>query len=285
VTAKTKFAGESGEIAEQAFERCKGAAEHGDVDAQVSLGIAYLDGRGVARNDAQAVDWFCRAAEQGNGEAELRLHRMYEDFGVWRWRFLIDGGLFQPVDGGYLYFTFGGPKGAYRIDAAKRAEITSFIRRSALLFWIVWVSGLLGFFMMPDMLVFKMFDMSKEPVFYALLLVPICYLVWRGWGLTSLLRGCPHTLDRMTPEALRHVVVEKKLLLSTFVVVCLAYGGASGGYQLSMIAWQQWQASNWLDAIVATSIAIFVVISGARFAWCELRSWLRGLVKPIGRAV
>jgi len=38
--------------------------------------ITYRDGRGVARDDAQAVAWFRKAASQGNTEAQEALRKM-----------------------------------------------------------------------------------------------------------------------------------------------------------------------------------------------------------------
>jgi TPR repeat protein len=44
-------------------------AEHGDAEAQYNLGILYHDGQGVPRDDAEAVKWYRKAAEQGNALA------------------------------------------------------------------------------------------------------------------------------------------------------------------------------------------------------------------------
>jgi len=64
-------------------------AEQGHVGAQVSLGIKYNTGGGVARGSvnrvrevvpedlAEAVRWFRRAAEQGNAGAQFNLGTMY----------------------------------------------------------------------------------------------------------------------------------------------------------------------------------------------------------------
>ena len=46
------------------------AAEQGDAQTQISLGVMYATGRGVQRDDAEAVRWFRRAAEQGNAKAQ-----------------------------------------------------------------------------------------------------------------------------------------------------------------------------------------------------------------------
>ncbi|WP_264769424.1 Dot/Icm type IV secretion system effector CoxTRP1 [Coxiella burnetii] len=57
---------------------CK-AAEAGLPAAMQSLGVAYSEGLGVVRNDKEAFDWFRRAAEEGNSAAMMRLGMMYEE--------------------------------------------------------------------------------------------------------------------------------------------------------------------------------------------------------------
>ncbi|MDR0234005.1 MAG: SEL1-like repeat protein [Zoogloeaceae bacterium] len=54
------------------------AAEQGHINAQYDLGWRYSQGQGVARNDAEAVKWYRRAAEQGNADAQRSLGEMYE---------------------------------------------------------------------------------------------------------------------------------------------------------------------------------------------------------------
>ena len=45
-------------------------ATHGDADAQVELAIRYRDGKGVAKNDAEAMKWAHLAADHGNAAAQ-----------------------------------------------------------------------------------------------------------------------------------------------------------------------------------------------------------------------
>lgn len=52
-------------------------AEQGDAEAQRSLGQMYDFGRGVAKDDAQATQWYLKAAEQGNAGAQNRLGMTY----------------------------------------------------------------------------------------------------------------------------------------------------------------------------------------------------------------
>jgi hypothetical protein len=41
-------------------------AEKGDADAEVGLGLEYLDGHGVPRDESEAMNWFRKAADQGS---------------------------------------------------------------------------------------------------------------------------------------------------------------------------------------------------------------------------
>jgi localization factor PodJL len=54
------------------------AAIRGDAVAQFVVAGRYLDGRAVARNEAEAAQWYERAAEQGLAAAQYRLGSMYE---------------------------------------------------------------------------------------------------------------------------------------------------------------------------------------------------------------
>ena len=48
-----------------AFRLFRQLAEHGHADSQYHLGVMYSEGHGTARDDAKAMYWFARAAEQG----------------------------------------------------------------------------------------------------------------------------------------------------------------------------------------------------------------------------
>lgn len=62
---------------EAAFSEFRAAAEQGNSDAQSFLGFMYSEGRGVARDDIEAVHWFRAAAEQGDATAQYNLGLMY----------------------------------------------------------------------------------------------------------------------------------------------------------------------------------------------------------------
>jgi hypothetical protein len=54
------------------------AAAAGHVGAQINLATMYLDGAGVPRDAAAAVEWLTRAADRGSALAQMNLGMMYE---------------------------------------------------------------------------------------------------------------------------------------------------------------------------------------------------------------
>ena len=61
----------------QAVEWFGKAADQFDADAQLNLGIAYFSGRGVPQDDAQGVWWTRKAVEQGHANAQHNLGIAY----------------------------------------------------------------------------------------------------------------------------------------------------------------------------------------------------------------
>ena len=55
------------------------AAEQGDASAQNQLAICYAEGKGVPKDDVEAVTWFRKAAEQGAAEAQYNLAMCYAE--------------------------------------------------------------------------------------------------------------------------------------------------------------------------------------------------------------
>ena len=55
------------------------AAEQRFAPAQINLGICYFNGEGVEKDSMQAVSWFRKAAEQGAAEAQFYLGICYHD--------------------------------------------------------------------------------------------------------------------------------------------------------------------------------------------------------------
>ena len=48
-----------------------------DADALFNLGVLYENGRGVPQDDAEAVKWYRKAAEQGSASAQYNLGLLY----------------------------------------------------------------------------------------------------------------------------------------------------------------------------------------------------------------
>ena len=60
----------------QAFEWYSKAAQHQDSDAQYNLGLMYLHGQGTAQNTSMAKKWLQQAAAQGDQEAKAALKNL-----------------------------------------------------------------------------------------------------------------------------------------------------------------------------------------------------------------
>jgi uncharacterized protein len=58
------------------------AADQGLVDSQFLLGVMYLAGRGVPQDYVAAKSWFLKAADQGHGDAQFNLGALYSGQGV-----------------------------------------------------------------------------------------------------------------------------------------------------------------------------------------------------------
>jgi hypothetical protein len=57
----------------------RAAANQGHAYAQHGLGVMYLYGEGVKKNETSALEWFHRAADQGLPGAQMTLGMMYEN--------------------------------------------------------------------------------------------------------------------------------------------------------------------------------------------------------------
>ena len=66
------------EVAPGLFDRRRRAAEQGNASAQTNLGFMYEKGRGVGKDNREAVRWYRKAAEQGYARAQSNLGFMYE---------------------------------------------------------------------------------------------------------------------------------------------------------------------------------------------------------------
>ena len=64
---------------EAALEYYRKAVDEGDADAQYKLGEMYENGKAIQRDDIAAVKWYRKAAEQGDADAYYKLGEMYEN--------------------------------------------------------------------------------------------------------------------------------------------------------------------------------------------------------------
>jgi len=76
--ATAKYEYEKGHFA-AALQQTKTLAEAGDSDAQVFMGIMYTEGKSLPQDDAQAADWYWKAAITGNINAQRALSAVYAD--------------------------------------------------------------------------------------------------------------------------------------------------------------------------------------------------------------
>ena len=77
----TVFAAQVYTLPEQAnqFDMPMKQAQSGSVEAQIKLGRAYLEGKGVPKNSSQAFVWYLKAAEQGDAGGQNYLGMIYEN--------------------------------------------------------------------------------------------------------------------------------------------------------------------------------------------------------------
>lgn len=61
----------------EAVKWLRKSADQGNADAQDVLGICYFDGKIVAQDSTDAITWFRKAAEQGNAPAQFNLGACY----------------------------------------------------------------------------------------------------------------------------------------------------------------------------------------------------------------
>jgi TPR repeat protein len=52
-------------------------AEQGDAKAQYNLGVIFANGKGVPKNEGEAIKWYSKAAEQGHAGGQFGLGAAY----------------------------------------------------------------------------------------------------------------------------------------------------------------------------------------------------------------
>ena len=70
--------GQSDSSEDEKFSDTERRAREGDPREQCNLGVFYLQGRGVQRDDIKGFQWMKKAAEAGDGLAQLNLAALYE---------------------------------------------------------------------------------------------------------------------------------------------------------------------------------------------------------------
>ena len=88
-----------------ALKKLRPLAEQGNALAQNSLGVMYVEGKGVSQDDDEAIRWFRKAADQGFALAQYNLGGMYgrgegvpRDFVLaFMWFSLAEKNGFQPA--------------------------------------------------------------------------------------------------------------------------------------------------------------------------------------------
>ena len=61
---------------QKAVEWYTKAAEQGNAVAQYNLGVCYNFGKGVEKDLQKAIEWYTKAAEQGDEDAQEALERL-----------------------------------------------------------------------------------------------------------------------------------------------------------------------------------------------------------------
>ena len=67
------------DVKPEEIEECRKAAEQGDVSAQYALAGCYSEGKGMPKDDAEAVKWWRKAAQQGDFNSMFFLALSYRD--------------------------------------------------------------------------------------------------------------------------------------------------------------------------------------------------------------
>ena len=73
---EAKIPSNGGDEYVSAAKVCRKEAEQGVPLAQYTLGLLYLEGKGVPQDKAEAVKWLRKAAAQGHAEAKEELKKL-----------------------------------------------------------------------------------------------------------------------------------------------------------------------------------------------------------------
>ena len=105
------------------------AAAHGNVQAELMLGVAYEFGRGVTQDFNAAAHWYGKAADAGDSHAQTLLGNLYahgrgvlEDQATafkWYMRAAVDGDSAAQTNVGFMYFAGAGGVNRDYTEAAR----------------------------------------------------------------------------------------------------------------------------------------------------------------------
>src|SRR6266496_1681980 len=76
--AVVQLAAQQTKADQRPIEEVKAKAEAGDAESEVELGVRYEQGKGVAKDQAEAVKWFRKAAEQNYAKAQYNLAHCFD---------------------------------------------------------------------------------------------------------------------------------------------------------------------------------------------------------------
>src|SRR6266487_1342423 len=76
--AVVQLAAQQTKADQKPIEEVKAKAEAGDAESEVELGLRYEHGKGVAKDQAEAVKWYRKAAEQNLAAAQYNLGVCYD---------------------------------------------------------------------------------------------------------------------------------------------------------------------------------------------------------------
>src|SRR6266436_3945113 len=75
--AVVQLAGQQTKADQKPIEEVKAKAEAGDAESEVEFGLRYEQGKGVAKDQVEAVKWFLKAAEENYAKAQYNLGVCY----------------------------------------------------------------------------------------------------------------------------------------------------------------------------------------------------------------
>ena len=114
---------------QEAHSLWKPLAEAGDAEAQYNLGLLYMNGLGVEKNERTALWWFTRAAQQGLADAQYNAGVMFylgkgvypsQKTAVEWWQLAVEKGHANAQNNLAIMYAFGY---AVKKDPAKAVEL------------------------------------------------------------------------------------------------------------------------------------------------------------------